>query len=83
MLDDNTLKVMARFTPVGENWPNGVWVCIVYIYSGDWKGGLGWYMTEVNTNKRFPDELSESEANQKGYFRDETRTTKSYTLHNQ
>jgi hypothetical protein len=79
-IDENTLKIVARFTPLGAKWPNQVWVCIVYVVSGDSKESLGWYITEKNTHKRWPDELSELEANQKGYFRDKNRRDKCYTV---
>lgn len=62
-LTRDVLKVIARFTPVGEKWPVGVWVCNLG-RAARW----GWYLTRYS-DSRHHDEMSELEANQKGIFR--------------
>jgi len=73
-LDENTIKVLARFTEIGQHWPMGAWVYMRYIVMND-----DWYLvTEGNIN-RIANHISELEANQKGLFRDKTKT-KSYSI---
>jgi len=80
-VDETTLKVIAGFTEVGEFWPSGAWVCIVFNPDSSWRGAAGWYIADTY-HRRYPDELSELEANQKHIFRDKSRLDKSYTVHN-
>jgi hypothetical protein len=69
-MDDNTLKVVARFTEVGQWWLVGAWI---YIARRLESSGNGWHKirnSETETLRiRLAHELSEAEANQKGLFR--------------
>lgn len=66
---ERIIKVLARFTNVGEQWPDGAW--IYYSLSGSLD--QGWVQIQdrwnAGTKKRFPTYLSELEANQRGIFR--------------
>lgn len=65
-MDENTIKVLARFTEIGQDWPMYSW-----FYSLKSDGGTdNWiYVACKVLQKRLPNELSELEANQKGVFR--------------
>jgi hypothetical protein len=69
-MDEQTLKVLARLTMVGELWPVGAWICFV--------SDNNWYqIKDVDADKypsqrvRYDHEMSELEANLKGIFKDE------------
>jgi hypothetical protein len=59
-LDENVIKVIARFTPIGKPWPTDAWIYL--IHAEEWARVSSWAW-------RRGDELSELEANQKGIFR--------------
>jgi hypothetical protein len=71
VVDEQTEKVIAAFTPVGEWWPVGAW-----IVNSEGPTFVYWHKIANSTNMtrriRLPHEISELEANQKGYFRDES-----------
>jgi hypothetical protein len=71
-MDAETLKVVARFTPIGELWPVGAWIYCLHKYQKD---GF-WYLIKNyegekydSMRRRFDHEISELEANQRGVFR--------------
>jgi len=70
-LDEQTIKVIAAFTPVGQWWPVGAWIVT------DHSSPSGYYWHRIRAPKidtiriRLPHELSEIEANQRGNFRNE------------
>ena len=59
-LDENVIKVIARFTPVGKPWPVDAWIYLIHAQGWARVSSWEWYRS---------DELSELEANQKGIFR--------------
>ena len=63
-MDEQTLKVLARFTPVGSKWPWGTWV-----YNPTWRKKQWFQVIVPVLERRLPDEISEAEANQRGIFR--------------
>lgn len=68
-MDENTLKIIAAFTSVGQLWPVGAWIC----YPNQVGTSLGWYKIENTQIERLrirnDKEISELEANQRGFFR--------------
>jgi hypothetical protein len=66
-MDENTIKVLARFTETGQNFPSGAWIC----YESDRGSGLydRWHKIISRSFRRDPGELSESEANSMGIYR--------------
>jgi hypothetical protein len=65
--DEQTIRVIARFTEIGQTWPAFSWI---YVAGVTWNGG-GWWRIPVDGVTRFDGEISELEANQKGIFRKE------------
>lgn len=72
-MDEQTIKVLARFTEIGQLWPEGAWIYI----TSDVVTANGityiWFKTYKSACARQNDEISELEANQKGIFRDPNR----------
>lgn len=66
-MDEQTLKVLARFTEIGQYWPQYVWVW----NNGEPLGEKRWYQCKSNTWKRYSCELSEVEANQLGFHKED------------
>jgi hypothetical protein len=62
-MDEQTIKVLARFTEVNQRWPIGAWVCVEFV---------GWYKNSPHPLTRWVGEMSELEANQRGIFRKES-----------
>jgi hypothetical protein len=67
-MDEQTIKVLARFVEVGQWWPVGAWI--------NWNNGEGGWLQimeceDENHRKRWTGELSELECNVKGIFRKE------------
>jgi hypothetical protein len=59
--DEQTIKVLARFTEVGQWWPVGAWLYLTH--------AKFWARVPQHYKWHKTDELSELEANQKGIFR--------------
>jgi hypothetical protein len=66
-MDEQTLKVIARLTEVGQWWPAGCWIYSDKNMSEWWQ--IRNYELE-NQRIRLLHEISELEANQKGIFRE-------------
>lgn len=69
-MDEQTIKVLARFTEVGQWWPVGAW-----IYSERFaKANKQWWKIEDSQYEkqriRLSHEICEAEMNQKGVFRE-------------
>lgn len=65
-MDEQTIKVLARFTEVGEKWPWGAW----YYYYSPNEICRAWQKVEHDfLQKRLGYEICELEANQKGIYR--------------
>ena len=68
-MDEQTIKVLARFTEIGQNFPSGAWICYERVRdSGIYNM---WHKVKGQHFRRDPGELSESEANSMGIYRDE------------
>jgi hypothetical protein len=64
-MDEQTIKVLARFTEVGQLWPMGAWVYLTTL-----EGPSSWmYVDREGLRKRYRVEISELEANSRGFFR--------------
>ena len=74
-MDENTIKVLARFTGVGQDWPIGAWYYVGFDIKV-LKGETGWCQAKENdrdTVRRQRYMLCELETNQKGVFRTDDR----------
>jgi hypothetical protein len=68
-MDEQTIKVLARFVEVGQDWPMNSWVYEIH------KGT--WFLVDMKIlQPRFANEICELEANQKGIFRKGTENEK-------
>ena len=70
-MDEQTIKVLARFTEVGQWWPVGAWIYFPSMGS-DWDNMKWWKIEEIDSHRsrvRLDYEISELEANQKGIYR--------------
>jgi hypothetical protein len=72
-MDEQTLKVLARLTEVGQWWPVGAWI---YFDKKIFQTIDRWYQIKdvdgnifQNMRVRYESEISELEANAKGIFR--------------
>lgn len=78
-MDEDTLKVIASFTPVGEWWPVGAWIVTEIEASRCY-----WHKIPNRETKsariRLDHEISELEANNKGWFRNEHTPHNHYAL---
>jgi hypothetical protein len=61
-MDEQTLKVLARLTQVGQIWPMGAWIW----NNGGTMSQKRWYKCKCTNWVRYDCELSEAEANQLG-----------------
>lgn len=70
-MDEQTIKVLARFTEIGQLWPDGAWVHNTDMISGHIY--IKWFQIkkehDTDFKTRIPSEISEAEANQRGIFR--------------
>jgi hypothetical protein len=75
-MNEQAIKVLARFTPLDGQWPIGAWV-----YMSNSRAWL--FVKQSFDTIRLDSEISELEANQRGIFRDKTITesydTRDYT----
>jgi len=63
-MDEQTIKVLARFTRIGELWPVGAWICYPNSSHPD-----VWHKVRGEGLSRWEIEISELEANSTGIFR--------------
>jgi hypothetical protein len=74
-MDENTIKVLARFVEIGQHWPVGA-----YVYTVGFTSSLGWYTVNGPHVYRLKTEICEAEANQRGIFRDRDKMFNSYPV---
>jgi hypothetical protein len=72
-MDEQTLKVIACFTPIGKPWPKGAWIFVTSNMKTSSGSDYRWFRAIDADFTRQSDELSEIEANQRGWFRDGDR----------
>jgi hypothetical protein len=73
-MNEDVIKVLARFVEIGQMWPIGSWVYRQYRNLDD-----VWYFVRNRYTDRMSNQISELEANQKGIFREIART-ESYSI---
>jgi hypothetical protein len=69
-MDENAIKVIASFTPVGEWWPVGAWIVTEIVPTECYWHKISKKEAE-SARIRLDHEISELEANNKGWFRNE------------
>jgi len=73
-MNEQAIKVLARFTEVGQWWPKHAWI----YYSISDENNFKWHPIKDSESKfdriRMSYEICELEANQKGIFRDRAKT---------
>jgi hypothetical protein len=73
-MNEAAIKVIARLTPPGGAWPVGAWVAVMGNTNRRWlyrwrHVGRADYDKHADVRYRWPDELSELEANALGIYR--------------
>jgi hypothetical protein len=65
-MDEQTIKVLARFVEIGQRWPRGAWCFVGHVikYADN---ETGWFKSSGNIREHY--EICELEANQMGYHR--------------
>jgi len=65
-MDENAIKVLARFTEIGGLWPIGAWVYLTTV-----EGPNAWmHVDREGLRLRYGVEICELEANTRAYFRE-------------
>ena len=71
-MDENTIKVLARFTEIGEKWPIGAWFYVGFTIP-ILEDETGWCKAKKGYCRSGYYEVCELEANQKGVYRTDER----------